>query len=54
MLLSEGSNGLWRARMEIAPERSLAILSVSNAEEGGGAQAVLRAAQVIEQAYGAA
>ena len=54
VLLSEGSNGLWRAQMEIAPERGLAILSVSNAEEGGGADAVLRAAQALEQAYGAA
>ena len=53
VLLSEGSNGLWRAQMEIAPERGLAVLCVSNAEEGGGAEAVLRAAKAVEQAYGA-
>lgn len=53
VLLGEGSNGLWRAQMEIAPERGLAILAVSNAEEGGGTDAVLRAAQALEQAYGA-
>lgn len=53
VLLSDGSNGLWRARMEIAPEKGLAVLSVSNAEEGGGTDAVLLAATAIERAYGA-
>ena len=52
VLFTEGSNGLWRAQMEIAPEKGLAILAVSNAEEGGGADAVRRAAQAVERAYG--
>ena len=53
VLSAEGSNGLWRAQAEIAPERGMAVLAVSNAEEGGGTEAVKRAAFELEKAYGA-
>ncbi|CAN5366591.1 hypothetical protein BH09PSE2_BH09PSE2_01710 [soil metagenome] len=53
VLSCEGSNGLWRAQAEIAPERGMAVLAVSNAEEGGGAEAVKRASLELEKAYGA-
>jgi CubicO group peptidase (beta-lactamase class C family) len=53
VFFAEGSNGLWRAQAEIAPERGIAVLVVCNAEEGGGADAVKRAALELERAYGA-
>lgn len=53
VLKSQGSNGLWTAQCEIAPERGLAVLSVCNSEEGGGAEAVRRAALLLQKAYGA-
>ena len=53
VLSCEGSNGLWTAQAEIAPERGLGVLTVSNAEEGGGTEAAKRAALELEKAYGA-
>lgn len=53
VLSSKGSNGLWYAQADIAPERGLAILAACNTEEGGGAEAVRRAQLLLQKAYGA-
>lgn len=39
VLSAEGSNGLWRATVTIAPAKGLGVLTACNADAGGGAQA---------------
>ena len=51
VLAKEGTNGLWHASCQIAPARGLAILTVANAESGGGVEAASRASLALTQAY---
>jgi D-alanyl-D-alanine carboxypeptidase len=53
VLAQEGTNGLWRADCQIAPARAVAILSVANAQDGGGVEATQRAQLELIKAFAA-
>ena len=53
VLAQEGTNGLWRASCQIAPARGVAVLAVSNAQDGGGVEAVNRASLAMIKAFAA-
>ncbi len=51
VLAHEGSNSLWHASVLVAPARNLAVIACANSEEGGGAEACLRAQQALVKAF---
>lgn len=51
VLQHEGSDGDWHVLAKIGPARGLAIVAASNADAGGGAEAVRRTTQALIKAY---
>lgn len=53
VLSQEGSNTLWHAQVQVAPARGLAVITVANAETGGGVEAARRLSLKLIQTYAA-
>lgn len=51
VLSQEGSNTLWHAQAQVAPARGLAVITVANAETGGGIEAARRLSLKLIQTY---